>query len=216
MAQRSRRTSAWKNAAPSRDQIFQLKRTALLRETARAFTERGYRDTSLDDVAKMLGVTKSALYYYVKNKQEILFECHLLAQNLGDVALEYARTHGTDGRSKVTIFYQKYIELMTSEMGSCAVLTEFSALEPENRAIIGQRRDEFQTQFSQFFTEGKEDGSIRGVDTRMAIFLFMGAMNWLSRWFRPDGPLSGEEIAHQFVDLLDSAIKTPDSESQNS
>ncbi|MHB2268040.1 TetR/AcrR family transcriptional regulator [Aliihoeflea sp. PC F10.4] len=214
MVKRGRRTSAWKNAAPSRDQIFQFKRTALFREAARTFSERGYRDTSLDDVAKMLGVTKSALYYYVKNKQELLFECHLLAQNLGDVALEHARTHGTDGRTKVTLFYQKYIELVTGEMGSCAVLTEFSALEPENRAIIGRRRDKFQAEFSQFFAEGKEDGSIRGIDSRMTIFLFMGAINWLSHWFRPDGQLSGEEIARQFADLFDSAIKAPASEQQ--
>ena len=116
MAQRSRRSSAWKNAAPSRDQVFQLKRTALLRETARAFTARGYRDTSLDEVAKTLGVTKSALYYYIKNKQEILFECHVLAQDLGDVALDHARKCGTDGCTRVVLFYQKYIELLTGEL----------------------------------------------------------------------------------------------------
>ena len=74
VAQRGRKPSAWKNVAPSRDQLFALKRTALLREAARAFSARGYHDTSLDDVAKTLGVTKPALYYYVTNKQEILFE----------------------------------------------------------------------------------------------------------------------------------------------
>lgn len=214
MAQRSRRSSAWKNAAPSRDQIFQLKRTVLLRETARAFTARGYRDTSLDEVAKTLGVTKSALYYYVKNKQEILFECHVLAQDLGDVALDHARKCGTDGRTRVVLFYQKYIELLTGELGSCAVLTEFSALEPENRAIIARRRDEFQVELSKLFAEGMEDGSIRETDPRMALFLFMGAVNWLTQWFRPEGELSGEIIARQFSDLLDAAIKTPTSNNQ--
>ena len=66
------RTSAWKNAVPDRDEQSAMKRGALIREAARAFNARGYYNTSLEDVAKQLGVTKAALYYYVKGKEEIL------------------------------------------------------------------------------------------------------------------------------------------------
>ena len=82
-----------------------------------------------------------------------------------------------------------------------------NALEPENRAVIARRRDEFQVKLSKFFAEGMEDGSIRETDPRMALFLFMGAVNWLTQWFRPEGDLSGATIARQFADLLDAAIK---------
>lgn len=207
--QRGRHSSAWKNVAPSRDQLFQLKRTALLREAARAFSARGYHDTSLDDVAKTLGVTKPALYYYVKNKQEILFECHMLAQDLGEVALAHALEHGRTGRERIVLVCQKYIELVTGELGSFAVLSEYSALESKNRAIIGKRRDRFQKEFSQIIADGIKDGSVRGVDPRMTVFFFMGAINWMTQWFRPEGSLSGEDIALKFADLLDHAIRQP-------
>ncbi|MBP6816278.1 MAG: helix-turn-helix transcriptional regulator, partial [Burkholderiaceae bacterium] len=83
-AERGRGPAAWSNVVVSRDEQFRLKRNALLREAARAFSGRGYHNTSLDDVAAVLGVTKAALYHYVRSKQEILFECHMLSLDLGD------------------------------------------------------------------------------------------------------------------------------------
>jgi AcrR family transcriptional regulator len=209
VAQRGRHSSAWKNVAPSRDQLFKLKRNALLREAAKAFSARGYHDTSLDEVAKALGVTKPALYYYVKNKQEILFECHMLSQDLGEVALAYGLEHGETGRERIVNVCRRYIELITGELGSFAVLSEYSALEPANRETIGKRRDHFQNEFSKIVAGGKADGSIRNVDPRMTAFFFMGAINWMTQWFRPDGSLSGKEIAHHFADLMDHALTLP-------
>src|SRR5215212_2161613 len=51
------------------------KREAVIRTAAQAFHERGYHNTSLDDVAATLGVTKPTVYYYVQNKEQLLFEC---------------------------------------------------------------------------------------------------------------------------------------------
>lgn len=203
---RGRHSSAWKDVVLSRDQQFALKRAALLRQAARAFSAHGYHDTSLDDVAKTLGVTKAALYYYVKNKQEILFECHMQAQDLGVTALQCSEQNGRTGRDKILLLATKYIELITNEMGSFAVLSEFDALDAGNRAVIARRRDKFDRHFRKLVSEGIADGSIRAVDPKITVFFFMGAINWMTRWFRPDGPLPGKEIARHFTDLLDRAI----------
>lgn len=208
MAQRGRHSSAWKNVVLSRDQQFSLKRTALLREAARAFSAQGYHDSSLDDVARTLGVTKAALYYYVKNKQEILFECHMLSQDLGDQALKHSEENGHTALEKIVLLGGRYIELMTSELGSCAVLGEFDALEPENRAIIARRRSKFDRHFRKLIRDGIRDGTIRAVDPKLTVFFFMGAINWMARWFRPEGNLTGEEIARHFVDFLKESIRS--------
>jgi AcrR family transcriptional regulator len=52
-----------------------LKREAVIRAAAQAFRQRGYHNTSLDDLAASLRVTKPTLYLYVPNKEAILFEC---------------------------------------------------------------------------------------------------------------------------------------------
>jgi AcrR family transcriptional regulator len=204
---RGRHKGAWKNVVLSIDEQFDLKRVALLREAARAFNDKGYHDTSLVDVAKTLGVTKSALYYYISSKEEILYECHVLSHRLGDQAVAYAKERGTTGREKVVLLARTYVELLTGEMGACAVLTEVDALSSDHRKIIRRRRDAFEKEFCALVDEGVADGSVRAVSAKLTVLFFMGAVNWLNRWFRPDGDLSGKEIAAHFSDLLDHAIR---------
>mgnify|MGYP001165983114 CR=1 FL=1 len=206
MAQGGRHSGAWKNVVLSRDEQFALKRTALLREAAKAFSARGYHDTSLVDVAKALGVTKAALYYYVSSKQEILFECHMMALDHGESALAHAEANGRTGREKILLMARHYLERLTADIGSCAVLAEVNALEPENRAKVVARRDAFDRRFRAFIEQGIADGSLRNIDPKMTVFFFMGAVNWLTRWFVPDGPYDGETIARMFTDLLENGI----------
>ncbi len=66
--------SAWR-AGRKRLRDHDVKRDAVVRTAARAFAERGFHNTSLDDIAKALDVTKPTIYYYVTNKEELLFQC---------------------------------------------------------------------------------------------------------------------------------------------
>lgn len=210
MARRARQAAAWSNVVVSRDEQFRFKRNALLREAAQAFSARGYHNTSLDDVAAALGVTKAALYHYVRSKQEILFECHMMSLDLGEQALKYARSHGRNGFEKATMVARRYLELMTGEIGRVAVLAEYDALDDESKAVVGRRRDEFEHALRDMIAEGIADGSIRKVEPKLATFFFMGAVNWMTRWFRPDGEFSGVDIAASFSDLLAAAIEPAD------
>lgn len=206
---RGRRAAAWSNVVASQDEQFRLKRNALLREAARAFSSGGFHNTSLDDVAAALGVTKAALYHYVHSKQEILFECHMMSLDLGDQALDHARRNGRTGLERLSMLARRYIELITGEMGRFAVLSEYDALTPENRLIIGRRRDLFEREMREMVEQGLADGTIQTVDPKLAVFFFMGAVNWMTRWFRPDGSHSGEAIAAGFSELFTRGLRAP-------
>ena len=71
--------AGWNEVVMSRDEQRRQKRMAVLRTGARLFNERGFDRTSLDDIAAELNVSKRTLYYYVKNKDDILFECNRVA-----------------------------------------------------------------------------------------------------------------------------------------
>ena len=207
-ATRGRNGNAWSNVVTSQDEQYRLKRNAVLREAARAFNARGFANTSLDDVAAALGVTKAALYHYVRGKQEILFECHMMTYDLGDQALAYARANGRNGLERAALTGRRFIELFTGEMGICAVLREHDVLEPPQRAEVQRRRDAFDRALRTFVDEGVADGSVRTLDPKLVVLFFMGAVNWMCAcWFRPDGPMSSEEIAAGFEDLLVAAIR---------
>ena len=207
-ARRGSHASAWKSVVLDREQQFLMKRGALLREAGRAFSLRGYHNTSLEDVAKTLDVTKAALYYYVTNKQEILFECHMMSLDFGDEAMKYSEEHGKTGLEKILLLIDKYVKTITSEMGSFAVLGEYDALESQNKAIIGKRRDKFDRGFRKLISEGIADGTVRAVDPKLTVFFFMGSINWMTRWFTTEGPLTGEQVARQLVDLVEGALRS--------
>jgi len=205
--QRGKRMPAWSDAIQSPDEQYELKRRALIHAAARAFNAHGYHNTSLDDVAAELGVTRAALYHYISSKEEILFECHMLAYDLGEQAIEYARANAKTGLERGCLMIRRFIELFNGSMGRVAVMSEHEPLEPTMQALIQKRRDEFDHEFRAIIESGIRDGSIRAVDPKLAVFFTMGAVNWMcTRWYRPDGPLSLEHIAASFEDMFRAAM----------
>jgi AcrR family transcriptional regulator len=178
-----------------------MKRTALLREAGRAFKRDGFHKASLDDIAQALNVTKGALYHYVRNKHEILFECHKLAMDLGEEALENAESQGSNGADKIRMLVGRLVENLTGDLGEIAVLTEVEALRPRDRKAIQERRDAFDRAFRGILEEGIAGGSIRECNVRMAEFWVMGALNWIPKWFSPEGQLSSHDLAETFADF---------------
>jgi TetR/AcrR family transcriptional regulator len=193
----------WSPLIESPEEQFEAKKRIVITEATRAFGRKGYEATSLDDVARALNVTKAALYYYFENKQELLFECHLLAMDMGDRAYRQGVAEAAgNGLSKLRGFIVTYVQSLTSELGASAVLQEIRAMQPEHQAVILQRRRDFDHRLRALVDEGVRDGSIRACDPKLVVFWLMGAINGLPRWFDPEGTLSGQEIAEAFIDLL--------------
>ena len=183
----SGKSSAWKVTVLSREEQYDLKRKVLIQEAARAFSTRGYHATSLADVARELGVTKGAL---------------------GDRAIEHARSIDGSGFDSVVALARRYMELLVGESGPLAILTEFNALEPENRKIVAAGRTRFGNTFLELIERGQADGSVRGaINGKMAEFFYLGAVNWATRWFDAGGELDGSLVAAQFADLFAAAIR---------
>lgn len=127
-AKRSGKGAKWNNAVSGADEQYQLKKQAVIAEASRAFGRHGYKNVSLDEIAKTLNVTKPALYYYFKNKQELVYECHELAMHLGDRVLQDAIASENTGFGRISVFIKNYISLLTDEMGAPAILQDFSGM----------------------------------------------------------------------------------------
>jgi AcrR family transcriptional regulator len=192
----------WKNSLRTSEEISRMKREAVIRESGRIFSRAGYHNASLDDVAKALQVSKGTLYNYVKDKEEILYECLKIALDIGEKAFEIGMREGTDGASKIRITLRNYIAVLHDELGACGVITEIEGLKPAHRKEIAAIRDKHEERFVTLVEEGMADGSLRKVDAKLAVFTFMGAVNSIPRWYEPKGRLTNEEIADGMVDIL--------------
>ena len=192
----------WNDAVLTRDELHRRKRQAVIREAGRAFSKQGFHGTSLGDIAKTLNVTKAALYHYVKSKHEILFECHKLEVDMANEALDLAKREGSTGLDTLTRFLDRYIESLTDEFGTCVVLTDINSLEAKDRKKIVTLRDAFAASLCEIVEAGIEDGSIVECNPRLANVFIMGAVNWISTWYSPDGELTGQVIAKAFVQFV--------------
>jgi AcrR family transcriptional regulator len=193
--------SPWKKPA-DRQKEREIKRDAVLRAAAQAFNENGFHKTSLDDVAERLNITKPTIYYYVKNKDQILFECVRIGlEMLEDASVQIEGTNQT-GLSKLIALWRVYVQIVTEDFGRCLILVGEDPLPSSTRKELRALKGRIDSRFRSVIAEGIEDGSIRPCDPKMAAFAAAGALSWIARWYDPHGPLDPHELADQMIDLL--------------
>ena len=188
----------------NRDAQFAAKRRAVILSAAGAFRRRGYHNTSMIDIAKSLELTKPALYYYVKNKEEILFESHLMAYDSMDDILSQKRADPENALEKLDVIFRDFVELLTQS--GVSLLTDVNSLKGELRDQVLARRAKIERAIVKIVKSGQADGSIRSADPRLLVFFFMGALNWLNAWYDGEGRLKGSDIADHFSAQLKQGI----------
>ena len=191
-----------------RKQQRRRKRTAVLKTAATAFNRRGFANTSMDDVAAALGVSKPALYQYFKSKQEILYECHLLAIKHGEAGIEEARVLKGPGFEKVLAYLRRYMRGFFNELGGFAVLLDVHSLSDEHRDEVLMRRKAITNAVEKLVKAGIKDGSIVECDAKLAALFAFGVINWISVWYRPGGPRTPDEIISSFTALFRNSMQS--------
>ena len=208
-------SARWGNEIQSSAEQGDLKRSAILRKAAELFNERGFYETSLNELAKHLNVTKPSLYYYFKNKDDILLQILNQATIQFTPAMKLAEESGLCGLEKLKIFVTQYTVCMTGVFGKCMVLSGLGPLEPASRDELTPTFRLLDTFVRKLLEEGIRDGSITPCDTKITTFSIYGAMHWLARWYRPEGQLSPQEIAERVFTLFESGLKHSGSSEQS-
>ena len=119
-----------------REQERENKRDAVLRTAARLFNEKGYHSTSLELVAEELEITRPTVYYYFKNKDEILFECVRIALEMIELAAQEVIARGGSAAEQLVSVMHKYAEVITMEFGMCLVRVGDNPLPVKSRTRL--------------------------------------------------------------------------------
>lgn len=198
--------SPWRGSRErSRDR--ELKREAVIRTAAREFNRKGYHNTSLDDIASALEVTKPTVYYYVTSKEQLLFECFVAGVEQIRAAFRAVRNLPVPARERLSAVLRHYGEAVASEFGWCMVRAEDQDLSPAMSRHIKQLKSEIDHGIRRLIRDGVQDGSIAPCDPKMAAFALAGALNWIAHWYREDHSLTGAEIADAFVAIFEGGLR---------
>jgi AcrR family transcriptional regulator len=184
-----------------------LKRAAVIQMAARAFNQRGYHNTSLDDVAELLGVTKPTLYYYVRSKDELLFECFRTGLKPIRAAVKASQKSDRTAHDRLTEVLQRYAEAIASDYGGCMVRAEDLSLSAGLHARVKALMSEIDQGLRRLLRDGMVDGSIARCDPKLAAFALAGALNWIAHWYRGNQGLNASEVARSFVILFDLGFR---------
>jgi TetR/AcrR family transcriptional regulator, cholesterol catabolism regulator len=186
-----------------------LTQKAIVATAAELFAGRGFGSTSLDDIAERLSVTKGALYYHIKNKEEILRLIYLMVLTASEEplariaeadlppaeklrrAIEHHAAVAADRSPAMTVFYREQPHL-TGPFATEIVV----------------RKKAYETYFQRIIVDGQQAGVFtREIDPKIAAFGILGMCNWLSQWYRSDGPLTARQIAGMFAHMVDSGLR---------
>lgn len=199
-------TSPWR-ASRERRRDREVKREAVIRAAARAFNRKGYHNTSLDDIAATLEVTKPTVYYYVTSKEQLLFQCFLAGVEQIRVAFRDVKDLRLPARERLNAVLRHYGEAVASEFGWCMVRAEDQDLSPAMSRHIKALKSEIDHGIRRLIREGVQDGSIEPCDPKMTAFALAGALNWIAHWYRENQSLTGAQIAEAFVAIFEGGLR---------
>ena len=185
---------------------FEFQKDRVLRAAARCFNQKGYSGTSLKDVANELGLTDAALYYYVRNKEELVYLCYVRAAELGREAMDKAIADGGNGFEVVSSYLRYHVDMMVGERGPIAIMSEIPSLEPEHREEILALSRSHSLRFEDLLEAGIKDGSIAPVNVRLCGNAIMGSVNWIPKWFHGDDNVAAQ-LRQEFADVLTAGLR---------
>jgi len=176
----------------------------ILREAAKLFAAKGYDGTSVQDIAQAVGISKASLYHFFADKSEIHSTVVVLAlSRLIELVKETIQSRQT-AADRVEGFARAHAQYISEhkQFYFAAALGYHELADPAVKAKVQRMRDGYEEILRRIIRAGVEAGEFRDLDVRLAARAIMSCMNWMARWWRPDGPESAEKIASDYVHLI--------------
>ena len=186
---------------------------AIIEAAAIVFRRKGYHGATMAEIAAAVNLTAGSLYHHFPSKQDLLVA--VLATGLERITREVrAAVDAADSSAAETLRRIAAIHIRSQIDNAniaAAVIFEGRALldVPDVREQFVAQRDALEALYRQVIERGIAAGEFRPVDVGIFVKALFGALNWVSVWYRPDGRLSGEEIAHEIADTFLAALRCP-------
>lgn len=169
---------------------------------AQIFFTKGYNSCSLNDIADALNITKAGLYYYVESKQGLLFQIiNLGLDSVDREVLEPARSiSNAEDRLRFIVF--NHARLCAGGNHAVIVIShEINELNFYQREAVLARRREYFDFVRNTLVELQNEEKLHNIDLTTATFTLFGMILWLSRWVRPNGRISVEEVCEDVCEM---------------
>jgi AcrR family transcriptional regulator len=159
-----------------RDQQNRIKQEAFYRVGSIFFNQKGFKGTSLDELAQSLGVTKGAFYYHIKNKDDLLIKCFERTINIESEVLEDSLALDNNGLEKLAYAAQKLFSIQVGEQGPLIRYARMWSLDIDKRQEMEITTSKIRDLFGDIIQLGIDDKSIKKFDLLVAENIIVGAI----------------------------------------
>jgi AcrR family transcriptional regulator len=177
-------------------------RVDILKSAAKAFRRLGYHGATVEQIAAALHMKKGNLYYYFKNKEAILFACHQYSLDELIRLLDDVEQSGLPADEKLRRLIVAFVHTILDELHGTALFLDLEALSPAHLKAVIVRRDTFDRGVRRVLEDGMATGTFGQGNPKLLAFALFGAVNWIPRWFSPDGPATSQDIGDLFADFF--------------
>ncbi len=185
------------------------RRREILRRAAEIFARKGVADTSIEDIARAAGIKREGVYYYFKNRGDILLEIilpqstslHRNLQRICDSNLGSTDKLHAAIQNHLDAFNPAYLEM------SVALRESHFASNDDKLSEIRKIWDGYSELWTRLVAEGQDGGEFRtDLDPKMVAFGLLGMCNWVSRWYDPVKSVSIPEIVETYFSLATGGL----------
>lgn len=191
----------------------ELVEAEIYEQATRLFAERGFAGTSLADIAEAMGMTRPALYYYVKNKDELLARLVTeITQSPADAVTDIADRTDLGAEEKLRTLVHMIAGRQARHAARFRLVIRSESELPTEVAIAHETaKRRVLDGFCRVVDEGVRRGEFRPRDTRTTALALIGMCNWIAWWYRPGGPQSEDDLADAMGDMaVDMVAQPPD------
>ena len=192
---------ARRQRTPERDEAV---RRRIIRAAAEIYRECGYERAGMTDIARRLGMTAPALYWYFRSKEEILVA--FLEHTIADL-IQFVRgfVHSSEPRQRLWEFVYGYVLWQLQQQELSAAYERIYALGHLRNSLPEKQRQRITSLEREFYgmcrdlvekTQGRRERAAPAT-----AFALIGMVEHLISWFRPGSGMSVKDIAELYADF---------------
>lgn len=180
----------------------------VLQSAANVFFSKGFHASSIEDVARDVGMLKGSLYYYIKSKDDLLFQ--LLMAGIEDSDAHIARQidHTRDPVEQLERAIRAQIDyIIKNKVPFGLFLHEFDSLSGKRQHRLISVMSRYNSRFVELVRRGQEQGKLIEGEPWIIVNGILGMCNWLYRWYDPDHVSDPEQVKQVFLRMILEGIR---------
>lgn len=172
------------------------------------FSRKGYGLASMRDLADELDIRPASLYSHYKSKEEILWEIAIRAKEAFFLKVLPLANSTAPIEERLRLMIEAHVAVIIQNINASAIFfEEWKHLGDDRRTEFAAYQKKYESSFQALIEKGIEGEIFRKQNTRFGVLSLLSGINWIHKWYKPEGSMKAEEVAREAADFVLAALK---------